>query len=79
MNYKKHNKLDWYDECSALDDFIPAKSDETQTVIYEDFRIASRQPFVGPVFDDDGEEISIVDDKGGGRTRTRRRTRHGKN
>ena len=60
MNYKKHNELDWYDDCSALKVFVPEKSDETRTVTYEDFRLASRQPFFRPVFDDDGQEITQI-------------------
>ena len=36
------------------------KSDETQIVTYENFRLASRQPFLGPVFDNGGQEIKIL-------------------
>ena len=60
MNYEKPNELDWYDNCSALKDFVPERSDETQTVTYEDFRLASRQPFFGPVFDDDDKIIQQI-------------------
>ena len=57
MSFNFFSELECYDICVSLGEFVPDKSDETQTVSYEDFRLASRQPFVGPVFDDDGEEI----------------------
>ena len=57
MSFRKFSELECYDVCVSLGEFVREKSNETQTVGYEDFRLASRQPFVGPVFDDDGEEI----------------------
>ena len=57
MNKNKYSELECYDVCVSLGELIPQKLDETQIVTYEDFRLASRQPFVGPVFVDDGREI----------------------
>ena len=56
MSLEKNSELECYDVCVSRGEFVPEESDETQTVSYEDFRLASR-PFVGLVFDDDGEEI----------------------
>ena len=55
MNEKIYSELECYDVCVSLGKLIPEIPDESQTVTYEDFRLASRQPFVGPVFEDDGK------------------------